>query len=448
MISPFYLALVLLVSCCLYLYTVNSAFRVSSKIPYTRYWLLVPLTGAAIVGVTLILSSPVMFSRDMLAYIATGHAGKSYFVYALYKPPAPFAPILYGPTWLAIASAITGASGQHLSVAIWLFRGLELLAHLVNSLLIWAILGKIAPANRLPGTLLYAWNPLVLIELVINGNAAGVVVCFLLLAVWLYIQRRGRWFDIGALALLGLATSINLLALLLAPLFLCFMVRDARDIRTALAHLTWRALVILAIVVVAYMPVWQGVTTFLAIVDSLNLSNFAYSPLSLVVLPLRALYSQVAQSAQFPSSLMPPSTAADATVLASTFFLFALLYLREMGRVHRPLSLQEESGRPYESLFTSWGIVFLGFVALVSTAFWPWYLVWVVWIVALRRFDTLSVSALLLSCTALLYYPLLQLDLAQAAILTPLCIFGMPLAYVIVQRYLPLSRFERNKVLT
>ncbi len=399
MSSPLFLTLVFVALGCLYLYAIASSFRVSGKLPVSTPWLLLPLTGAAIAGVTLVFS-----------------------VHVLPAPP--------------VSS-----------------RLLALLAHLFTILLLWSILGKTAPTNRLPGTLLYAWNPLVLIELAVYANTAGMVICLLLLALWLLVATplvgvpsssftnrfSGIARTIAALVLIGLALRINLMTLLIAPLLLWFMVRHARDVSSALMGFAWRALIVLAIFIVAYLPAWQGSATFLAITGALHLFNFAYSPLSLVVMPTRALFSFVAQSAHFPPSLMQPTTAADMTVLATSFFLFALLYLREMAQVR---------ARLYDTLFTSWAIVILGYIVLVATVFGPGYVVWVVWVVALRRFDRLSVCALLLSCSTLLYYPLLQTGLAATGILLPVCIFGIPLVYAIVQRYIPAGRIERKNVLT
>ncbi len=399
MSRPLFLTLVFVALGCLYLYAIASSFRVSGKLPVSTPWLLLPLTGAAIAGVTLVFSVPVL--------------------------PAP-----------PVSS-----------------RLLALLAHLFTILLLWSILGKTAPTNRLPGTLLYAWNPLVLIELAVYANTAGVVICLLLLALWLLVATplvgvpsssftnrfSGIARTITALVLIGLAVRINFMTLLIAPLLLWFMVRHARDVSSALMGFAWRALIVLAIFIMAYLPAWQGNATFLAITGALHLFNFAYSPLSLVVMPTRALFSFVAQSAHFPPSLMQPTTAADMTVLATSFFLFALLYLREMAQVR---------ARLYDTLFTSWAIVILGYIVLVATVFGPGYVVWVVWVVALRRFDWLSVCALLLSCSTLLYYPLLQPGLAATGILLPLCIFGIPLVYAIVQRYIPAGRIERKNVLT
>src|SRR5205085_7771055 len=116
--------------------------------------------------------------------------------------------------WLGIAALFT-RTGADLFTVVLLFRGFALLTHLINCVLVWAILGKIAPSTRLSGTLLYAWNPLILIELVANGHNDGAVICLLLLGLWFYAQQKGAWLDIAALLCWGLAIGINLMAVLI-----------------------------------------------------------------------------------------------------------------------------------------------------------------------------------------------------------------------------------------
>jgi len=422
-----------------------------NRVPTAR-WLLLPLIGAALFGITL-LFLPAIFSTDIITYISASHMPNIYYgppfsTLAAQIPPmsnyggmlTDFRPVLCGPLWLGIASLLTRMSRDLVTVVL-LFRGLALVAHLINCLLVWAILSKIAPANRLLGTLLYAWNPLILIELVVNGHNEGVIICLLLLALWFYVQQRGKWFDIATLLCCGLAISINLMVLLITPLLLWFMVRNERYITRAILSFSWRALFVLAIVCIAYIPVWQGGATFLAITSSIDLQNFMYSLLALLVMPLRTLYTQLTGGINLPSSLLQPLSAADTTILASTLFIFALLYFQALGRVRSPWG---GGGEPYNVLFTCWTIVIIGFVALASTLFWPWYIVWMVWIVALRRFDALTVAVLLLSCTAPLYYPFLRLGTTPAGIYVPLGIFGVPFVYLIAQHYLPLKRASRN----
>ena len=106
----------------------------------------------------------------------------------------------------------------------YIFKSLALFSHLINCVLIWAILSNLAPARRLGGTILYAWNPLALIELAGNGHNDGLLIFFLLLTTLLIIQQKGRWYDFWAMVFLGCAMSMNVIALLFAPMIICFCV--------------------------------------------------------------------------------------------------------------------------------------------------------------------------------------------------------------------------------
>jgi hypothetical protein len=490
------LGLVLIALSAIYLYAVVRAFRRRDKIHITSRWLLLLLVGAAVFGITL-LFLPTLFSNDVFSYIFTGRMLTIYHADPMNTAPAQFqqdpylpwitqpgVPNIYGPLWLAITSLLVGVGNSPITTLL-LFKGLALLSHLVNCLLIWAILGKITPARRLPGTLLYAWNPLALVELAGNGHNDGLLICLLLLATWLLVQQRGGWYDAGAFAFTGLAISLNFVGLVFAPLFTWFSMRNERDNVRVVWGCCWRALVTLITVLIVYLPFWHGGSTFVAISTSIDMQHFVHSLLAMVAVPLDWLYSQVAQGANFPANYMQPSSAANTMLVASGLFIFALIYLYLLGKVRRaPVTIADghstggdasipaptRDGEPYaanerlrgdasitsllhtspaptrdgpgiEVFFTCLSAAILGYMVFVAGVFWPWYILWALWIVALRRFDALSVSVLLLSCTALLTYPLLYLDRWPIALYQPLLIFGIPFVYLIVKR-----RNERNRL--
>lgn len=439
------LGLVLVALSAIYLYAVVRAFQRRDKIHITSRWLLLLLVGAAVFGTTL-LFLPALFSNDVFSYIFTGRMLTIYHADPMNTAPAQFqqdpylpwitqpgVPNIYGPLWLAITSLLVGVGNSPIATLL-LFKGLALLSHLVNCLLIWAILGKIAPARRLPGTLLYAWNPLALVELAGNGHNDGLLICLLLLAIWLLVQQRGGWYDTGAFAFTGLAISLNFVGLLFAPLFTWFSVRNERDNVRVIWGCCWRVLVTLITLLIVYLPFWHGGSTFVAISTSIDMQHFVHSLLAVGAVPLGWLYNQVAQGANFPANYMQPSSAANTMLVASGLFIFALIYLYLLGKVRRA---------GIEVLFTCLSVAILGYVVFVAGIFWPWYILWALWIVALRRFDVLSVSVLLLSCTALLTYPLLYLDRWPIALYQPLLIFGIPFVYLIVKRK---RRNERNRL--
>ncbi len=428
-----------------YLYAVRRVSHTSSKIHITSRWLLLPLLGATIFGVTL-LFLPALFSNEVYSYIFSGRMLTIYHVDPLSMAPAQFQqdpylawisqpsmPNIYGPLWMTIASLLV-AMGKNPVATLLFFKGLALLSHLVNCVLIWVILGKLVPARRLLGTFLYAWNPLALIELAGNGHNDGMLICLLLLATWLSVQQKGGWYDTGTAVLLGLASSVNLIGLLFAPLFMWFSVRSEHDIAHAIWGFCWRAILMLATLFIVYLPFWHGSSTFIAITSSLDMQHFVHSLLGVLAMPMRWLFSLIAQVAHFPLPYMQPTIAADVTVQASGMFIFALIYLYLLAKVRRASARQG-----FHELLTSLSIAVSGYVVLVSGLFWPWQVLWILWVVALRRLDALTESVLLLSCTALLTYPLLYVDNLPIAMYQPLFIFGVPLVYLIAKMKPPVG---------
>src|SRR5258706_4461860 len=428
-------------------------------------WLLLLLLGAAIFGLTLLLQ-PALFSDDVFRYIFSGRMLTIYHVDPMATAPAqfPYDPYLpwlsqpgtsnvYGPLWLTLISLLTRIAGTPLTTLL-LFKAVTLLFHLLNCVLLWAILGRIAPTRRFLGTLLYAWNPLALIEVAGNGHNEAALVFLLLLATWLHVQDKGRWHEIGALALFGLAMTINLIVLLLVVMYTWFIARGYRGIASVTWNASWRLLLVLALVVLLYVPFWHGASTYLAITSSMNMQPVMYSFVNVLATPLRELYNMLVLNSNVHTDLAQPTPAADATVLSTTIFIFALIYFYLLGKVRK--APPTTAGMKYAShanpemklpgfdiLLDSWGMAIWGYVVLVTGAFWPSFILWALWIVALRRFDALTVSTLLLSYTSLFIYPLLDFGNAPVAVYAPLLIFGIPLVYLLIGRK---RRTERNRL--
>ena len=395
------LSLVIISLSSIYLYIVGKTFHTSNNIPLTPHWRLAPIIGATTFGITL-LFLPALFNNDPNDY---------------------------------------------------LYRGLALFFHLANCLLIWVILAKLAPARRLGGTLLYAWNPLALIELACYGYNDGLLIFFLLVTTLFIIQSKGYLFDFCGIVFLGCAMSMNGIALLFAPMMIYFsMIRTTkqtanetqipdgeqgnpiplsfRSLRGKYLQViwgcVWRSLVAVITATVLYLLFWQRNSTFTSIFSPFDMQYLVHSPLSILVIPVQLLNSFLFRilypPATFPTNYLQAIPTANMAVQASAIFIFVLLYLYLFRRV-----------RSVDSLLTSLCLVMPGFLILLAGQFWPWYILWALWIIALRRFDTLTISVLLLSCTALLTYPLLYVNNVPIVIYQPLLIFGIPLIYLITR---------------
>lgn len=188
----------------------------------------------------------------------------------------------------------------------------------------------------------------------------------------------------------------------------------------------WRAIVALITAFVLSFLFQQHNSIFTSIFPFIDMHYFIRSPLGIMAIPVQLLNSFLFHflypPTGFSSNYLQAVPTANMAVQASFIYIFVLIYIYLLVRV-----------RSVDSLLTSLCLAALGFLILLPGQFWPWYILCVVWIVALRRFDTLSISALLLSCTALLTYPLLYVDNLQIAIYQPLLIFGIPLIYLMIR---------------
>ncbi len=398
-----------------------------------------------------------LFSDDVFTYIFSGRILTIYGVDPLNTAPGQFlsdpylpwvisgrsTPNIYGPLWLCIVAILVRISNDPL-ITLLLFKGVTLLAHLINCVLVWAILGRIAPTRRLLGTFLYAWNPLALIELAGSGHSEGVLLSLLLLVIWFYIQEKKRWLRIGALIVMGLAISTNLIALLLAPLALWFDVRSKHSISRALWGFCWRALVMLIPALIISLPFWRGEHTFFAITSAIDMEHFVHSPVGTFAGPMRSLFHAIAAWGHF-RSLLQPTAAADVTLRASATFIFTLIYINLFSQVRRAPGMIIK-GHHYpdddpdmlqpglDVLLKSCSVAVFWYLILVSGWFWPWYILWMLWLIVLRRLDEFTIAMLILSGTALFIYPFVGFSRAPIETYQAALIFGIPLIYLIVIR--------------
>ncbi|GHO74231.1 hypothetical protein KSD_20020 [Ktedonobacter sp. SOSP1-85] len=423
------------------------------------HWLLFLLGSALLFGLTLLLL-PRLFSDNVFTYIFAGRTLATYHLDPFRTTPAqipsdPSYPWIlssrheastYAPLWLYLSALITQLSAS-LAFLLLLFKGLALLTHLLNILLVWSILGRLAPSRRLVGTLLYAWNPLALIELAGNGHNEGLCMFLLLLGTWCLLRARQPRYAAGALLCFGLAVSTNLIALLVLPLYAWFSVDHTRNPWQVALAFTWRLLAMLLPTLLLFLPLWNGANTFFALTSAIDMAHFVHSPAGFLALPLRALFTWFAQLSHMPSYLNPVASA-DLTVRASATFVFVLIYMRQFGEirdarlaVRQPLPEQftreidpEGQLASIDTLVNGWTITIFWYLSLVSGWFWPWYVLWLFWAVVLRRLDLFSITILMLTATALLLYAFTGFSRDPIATYQTAIIFGLPLVYLLIAR--------------
>src|SRR3989440_11745893 len=194
-----------------------------------------------------------------------------------------------GPVWIDLSIPIVLLARESVANVILGFRLIGLAAHLVNVVLIWVIVGKLKPEARIFATVLYAWNPLVLLLSINEMHLDVVVALFILLAI-LFFQRNS---PILGWVLVLLVVLMNILCLLLLPLFFRLLTKEARILRAGRRVLLWLAVVVVSGigVVLSYAPYWQGwgLTGLLTSVRQAFLQDSAINSLdaALVNLPVK-----------------------------------------------------------------------------------------------------------------------------------------------------------------
>src|SRR5579884_1094753 len=242
-----------------------SSYRYSTTMKYI--WL-----GTVISGMALVFT-PAMLSHDAFVYAGYGrlltvYHENPYFVTLSTHPNDPFtrlddwnnAPAAYGPLWLIVSALASLIAGDHPLAYILLYRLLGLGMHLLNMWLIGKILrGCMVGATALPcpsepgravaptihsteltehtialGVLLYAWNPLVLLESSLGAHMDTCMVTLMLSGILYWIQREQKHATtmtpslrtyLPALLCFTLAALIKFTAIPLIVLFLVLLAR-------------------------------------------------------------------------------------------------------------------------------------------------------------------------------------------------------------------------------
>lgn len=428
--------------------------------------------GAIVAGIIFVLT-PGMLSGDIIVYTSYSrlmvvHQANPYFTPLAAFPQDPYVPLdywaktiaAYGPIWLAVCgfwglwTPLLGSDPRGYVLA---FRLFALAAHLLNTWLVIAILRERGCAPRMVtlGALLYAWNPLVLLESSLGGHNDVFMVTFILLGTWFATraERKGRlthWRGyLPALAGFTLAALIKFTTLPVVILFIILLIfrrlrepvsssgslkKALHNWRSALATGTMACAMSSAIALVCYGPFWL----YHSIYDIAN--SFSSPPSALYaensILRALAVWDHYYHISKLPAytfgsvimqTLMIHQTwnIIDSVVLV----LFILIGAIQLWR------------RPTLSTFLLVALATLCILLLVTPWFFSWYIIWPVGLAAVslpvrhsRMGSSLLAFTLAFSFSALLTYlfkdgyPPFGIWIGPIFLVTivpPLCAFGV-----------------------
>jgi hypothetical protein len=386
--------------------------------------LLLVLLFAFLCGLTLVLVYPIT-AADIFEYVAYARVTVYHGLNPhLYRPmDFPDDPLMrysawphitspYGPVWTYLSTAIGVLSGSSLLTYLLLFKGLALAVHLLNSALIYLTLRRWRPSQALSGTVLYAWNPLVLYESAAGGHNDGLVVFFTLLGVYLFVRGQIT-LSIPAAAL---SCLVKMPMAIVVPLFLVGGWRASSGRKNRLRTVALGLTLALVLIILLHAPWWEGRRSlgWLARED-LFTSSFA----TLAALALQRLAGD--------------AELARGVVRNAVLGLFGLFYVWQLMRLRG------------ETRHFTVGLYWTVFVFLCLAVLWfqPWYVVWLVALGAMAASGRVGRLTMLFAYTATWnyvvyifflrwFYPYMVAGSSLGMNLTSvLIIFFPPLAYAV-----------------
>ncbi len=276
--------------------------------------------------------------------------------------------IVYGPLHTLFSALLSRAVGTGIAANLFAFKGAMALFHLANVVVLWLILGRLAPRRQRFGTMLYAWNPIALAIVVGGGHNDVMMMTFVLLGL-LFLLRGKHWAGFVFLCLSVLVKYITLL--LVIALLLHLLARRqgrAEKARLLALHLA----VFFLIGALFFLPYWVGFRTFSSTLRNLQLNNFS-SMGGLLSFAFASVFRFVFR---VPTGAAGALGSALSKLILLPFFLAVLWYAPRRARARED----------YPECFF---LVILAY--LVTTSYYmPWYFVWLLPFIAMRPWDRLS----------------------------------------------------------
>jgi hypothetical protein len=353
------------------------------------------LSLALLVTVLLIIIPPLV-SKDLFSYIYYGKIGAVYKSNPYIITPQKFpydqllaftglswknTAVVYGPLFTYLSMFLTWISGESITANIYAYKTAMALANIANIVLIWYLLGKIAPRRQRFGTMLYAWNPLVLIHAVGGGHNDVLMMTFALIALVFFFKEK----EYTGFIFLCLSSMVKYITIILVISYVIYALSRRTNWRDRFRELAVYASIFVIIACLLMLPFWGGLETLRSFRNNFQLYTY-YTPSGwLTAGTTWVLHNVFRLSADLSSSL---GSMLVKLVLGLLFFVVLVF-----------ISLRCRSKFDLPHCFFLITLAFLLYINFYQ----PWYMLWLLPFLCLRPWDRLSQYSLGLGTFTLIF---------------------------------------------
>lgn len=261
--------------------------------------------------------------------------------------------VVYGPLWTIVCKIVAALSLGNIDFGIFIFRIINILIHILNCYLIYAI------SKKKVFSVIYGLNPFVLIEGIMCVHNDIFVICFILLGLYFLLKKKSIKLAIISLAM---ATAIKYFTVLLLPLFIIYYFKNEKISIRILRCLEYGMFFVL-ILLIPYLFYVRDIDVLAGI-----------------------LTQQTKFAKNFYIIIMEYFTPASLPKLINKFLLcaFVIIYFFScLILLYNPKIKFIQEAKKFEGFL-------IAFLFLLITNFQPWYIMWLLPLLMWQKSDNIK----------------------------------------------------------
>jgi alpha-1,6-mannosyltransferase len=316
----------------------------------------------------------------------------------------------YGPLWTQLEVAVARL-WPHIPTEIVLLKSLVVAASLISAVLIWQILGKVDSKVQLLGTVIYLWNPTVIIEFAAEGHNDALMIVFTLSALLFAINLRPA----TSMFMLILSILAKYLPLIFVPTYLAYhwrIYRTTKDRFQGFGRMSIGLAIGLGVSILLYQQFWVGANTFQGTIES---SQGAYLSMSFLIIKFLKILQFGSQADKLTFLILKG--------IFSIYLLFTMIKTVDKN-----------------SLLRACANISLVYLLVASPFYWPWYTILPLALMALSPAGNFQLMSIVLTFCSRLVAPI---DIITTNAFMPPQL-GM-LMTIVVGILLPLAVFVKSE---